>query len=145
MGHVTWNRRIMVSVTSGWICPTTWSSRTTHGAVVHPQQRRRTAQSPAPCSEDAGALFCAEHVLLDQKPSLSFNRAKLIVAHLELSPAMPCAVRGSLGHSESLCATLVLPCLPENKIGSSINFCSQKRPFLHVWTLFKLTVKMSCN
>lgn len=76
----------MDSVTSGWICRAAWSSSTTHAAVIRPQTRRRPAQTPAPCLEDAGALLCARHILLDQKPSLVFNRAKYMVAHLEAEP-----------------------------------------------------------
>lgn len=74
-------------VTSGWVCPAACSFSTTHAhSLIHPQPRRRPAQTPAPCLEDAGALLCARQVLLDQKPSISFNRAKYMAAHLEAEP-----------------------------------------------------------
>lgn len=83
---VMWRRCTMDSVAAGWTCPAAWSSSTAHAAVICPQPRRRPAQTPGPCLEDAGALLCARHVLLDQKPSLNFNRAKYMVAHLEAEP-----------------------------------------------------------
>lgn len=76
----------MDSVTSGWICPAAWSSSTSHAVVICPQPRRTPAQTPALCLEDAEALLRAGHVLLDQKLSLNFKRAKYMVAHVQAEP-----------------------------------------------------------
>lgn len=77
----------MDSVTPGWVCPAACSFSTTQAhSLIHPQPRRRLAQTPAPLLEGAGALLCAGQVLLDQKPSINFNRAKYMVAHLEAEP-----------------------------------------------------------